>query len=187
MNTSQIINVKAFCDSIESFDGVNYAETNFTAGDANRIKYARTGNNMYYDFTVGWGDCPSGCTNRYTWQFLVNYSDCSVEYLGVNFINGAPSEPMPAPINCNISGNLSTTQTEKNNWRIYPSPANDQITIESQENGIIEITTMNGSIIYTGTIETTNERIDISNFSSGMYVVKLQTAERVFVDQIIKQ
>lgn len=102
LTTDQNINVQPVCDSIEFFSGVNYSEPKPYIGDGDRIDYAFFNNAMYCDFSIGYGDCPSGCTSRRYYNFKV-YPDCSVSFLGA-FYGGL--DPFPSPINCNISANL---------------------------------------------------------------------------------
>ncbi|KAG4065017.1 hypothetical protein HA402_004140 [Bradysia odoriphaga] len=51
---------------------VNFAEPNSVIGGGDSIRYdSQTG---VYEFTHGWGDCPSGCINRHYWKFSVSPS-----------------------------------------------------------------------------------------------------------------
>lgn len=108
LTTTQNINVIPLCDSIETFSGVLYSEPNPPIGFGNEIIYNKVGNDRFYDFTVGYGDCPSGCTGQHTFKFKV-YNNCSVDYLGI-FDNFDPNG-LPAPINCNITTNCNTTSS----------------------------------------------------------------------------
>lgn len=100
LTTMQNINVVPLCDSIATFAGVNFSEPKTIVGDGNRIEYTKSGNDRYYDFTVGYGDCPSGCTSRRISRFKV-YNNCVVDYLGV-FYYASPTDVLPSPPNCSL-------------------------------------------------------------------------------------
>ena len=48
-------------------DGVESAGPNWVGGDGDNIEVSESG----YIFSVGWGDCPSGCIHRHYWVFTV--------------------------------------------------------------------------------------------------------------------
>jgi uncharacterized protein (TIGR02145 family) len=101
LTTSQIINVRPVCDSIETFSGVVYSEPSFYVGDGDEIIYTKSGTTRLFNFIVGFGDCFSGCMASLTYQFQVE-SDCSVQYLG-SFLIPAPGYPFPGFVCCNIT------------------------------------------------------------------------------------
>lgn len=104
LTTNQNINVQPICDSIETFVGVNFSEPKPYIGDGDHIKYYKVGNEKYYEFSIGWGDCASGCTERRFYTFKV-YSDCSVKFMG----STGSISAFPVPLNCNITSSISTT------------------------------------------------------------------------------
>ena len=75
----------------------------------------------------------------------------------------------------------------ENIW-IYPNPTNSILTIESEQQGLhsIEITSLNGQLIYKGEMEGTTHQIDLSSFSKGVYFVTIWTKEFVRTEKIIK-
>lgn len=48
-------------------EGVEYATLNMLMGDGSNIEISDSG----YVFSLGWGDCPAGCTERHNWVFTV--------------------------------------------------------------------------------------------------------------------
>ncbi|MCD4679220.1 MAG: hypothetical protein K8S00_02415, partial [Bacteroidales bacterium] len=80
--TDKNINVAALCDSLLLLDGIIFAEPLNTHSDGNRVKYAKIGDDQFFDFTLAWGDCHSGCINKLKWKFKVNYPNCIVYYYG---------------------------------------------------------------------------------------------------------
>ncbi len=81
------------------------------------------------------------------------------------------------------------SKTEDTSLKIYPNPANDYITIES--NGVnikvIELIDITGKIVnaYSGLVEY-NNRINVSNLSKGLYFLKVRTIDnKVIVKKVI--
>lgn len=168
--TTQNINVTPLCDSIATFAGVNYSEPIPSYGDGDEIIYSKNGNDRFYDFTVGFGDCPSGCTSTHTFKFKV-YDDCSVDYLGV-FDNITSGDIIPTPINCNITAKIENLRI-LSDYTIYPNPVEDFINVEANTtyNTDYFITNLYGQILQTGTF---SDKIKIMtrNLTCGIYFIK---------------
>lgn len=75
-------------------------------------------------------------------------------------------------------------------FSVYPNPAKDFITVENDSNSInaIQISDFNGRIVKTvnGTNETSLE-LNISDLSSGVYLLNVTTSEGSTVKKIVKQ
>lgn len=168
LTTNQNINVIPLCDSIETFAGVNYSERKPHYGDGNQIAYTESYFYRLYNFTIGFGDCPSGCTSTHTFRFKV-YNDCSVEYLGI-LDNITPGDLIPLPVNCYLGSNIIE---ENNNFNIYPNPAEDFINVET--NNLVEtnysIVNLYGQTVKSGVLKD-ETIISIKNLSAGMYLVR---------------
>ncbi len=68
---------------------------------------------------------------------------------------------------------------------IYPCPANEILNIESNEN-IVDLKIYNnyGRIVYSGSPKNNNLRINTSEFTSGVYFVKIKTDRENIVEEI---
>jgi hypothetical protein len=55
----------------DTSDRIKYAEVNGLVGDGNNIAFRLENGQKKYDFSRGWGDCPSGCINRRHWVVTV--------------------------------------------------------------------------------------------------------------------
>lgn len=73
-----------------------------------------------------------------------------------------------------------------NKFRIFPNPANDYIQIESKEIQLssIEIFNLLGEKLISET-SLENDRLNISNLSSGVYLLKVNADEKSFVKKIV--
>jgi hypothetical protein len=71
---------------------------------------------------------------------------------------------------------------------IYPNPLNDQLTIETGIIGhnVIEITSLNGQLIYSTEMEGTTYQLDLSSFQKGVYFITIRSKDFVTTRKIIK-
>jgi hypothetical protein len=173
LTTTQSLNVLPLCDSIATFGGVNYAEPAYPAGDGDKILYSISGNIKYYDFSIGWSDCYSGCINRHTWKYKVN-PDCSVEFLGEVNQYYSSSEPYPTPTNCNITVKLPELLNSKISANIFPVPSRDFITIELNNISEVNFRLIDymGKTINSGKIIGTVD-LNVKNLFDGLYFIQL--------------
>ncbi len=49
----------------------DWAEASYSWGDGDDILLKMRSDGHYYGFSIGWGDCPAGCINRYWWYVHV--------------------------------------------------------------------------------------------------------------------
>lgn len=84
---------------------------------------------------------------------------------------------------------VSFIDNQNSNISIYPNPAQSQITIisEGDEMHSISITNVLGEIVYSSHNKTDIMSIDISDFASGTYFVKIDLMDRTIVQKMIKQ
>lgn len=93
----------------------------------------------------------------------------------VNYYSGFPLQ----------SENVMQT---KNQCKVFPNPAFDNFTILAPKNtkGQIEIYSVNGDLIYTGFFNPTSNKIGISEFTKGLYIIRLKIANSLEVHKLIK-
>lgn len=84
------VNISALAQLFNGISGVRFAEPNNLIGDGNDIGGLIDGSRVLLDYSVGYGDCPSGCIARRFYHFAVR-DDGTVEYLG------ASGSPPPHP------------------------------------------------------------------------------------------
>lgn len=76
---------------------------------------------------------------------------------------------------------LGVNDNEKNNFSVYPNPANDYLTIQAQDIEIksIEIVDLTGKVVYSKTMSGSQlERLSTQNLSSGFYIVRVNKTSR---------
>lgn len=191
LETTELWNTRALCDSLGLVPGVSYAEPNYLIGGAGRItyEYQEDLNLRKYEFHMQWNDCFDGCDNGYGWHFSV-YDDCSVEFTGTSQYGFFQVEPLPAPINCYdfITGtDLPPTQ---NKYRLSPNPATDYFTIHNLDidnTAEIEIINLAGQVLLKKEVQAGNQ-IDVSTLDAGLYFVQISEKNGNFeVQKIIIQ
>jgi len=103
IKTNQNLNLVALATELLLNDSIILAERNNPVGGNQRIIYREVDGLRYFDFMVGWGDCPSGCQSWHTWSFVVT-ENCDVDYIG-SF--GSTDIPGFYSLNCNLSDSIT--------------------------------------------------------------------------------
>jgi hypothetical protein len=74
-----------------------------------------------------------------------------------------------------------------NNISVYPNPATNNLTIEAEQDAVIEITNIQGQLIKTFAATGIKTSIDVSAFPRGVYVVEMITESGVGVKKFVKE
>ncbi len=167
LESSQSINERVLCDSLESFPGIISAGSNGMggAGVFDYIDFNDTNNVKYYTFALGW--CLS---NRHTWKFKV-HADCSIEYLGNGYNWGY--DTLPEPVNCNILYvphiSYSSLKVE-----VFPNPVNELLTISvnSPEEFSFRIVDYFGKTVLSGCGKE-KFQVNLTSLPPGLYMIQL--------------
>jgi hypothetical protein len=86
-------------------------------------------------------------------------------------------------------GNVSIKQLrQENRLSIYPNPTNTLLTIETEHPNhySIEMTSLNGQLIYNAYMEGTTHQIDLSSFQKGVYFITIRSEDFVTTRKVIK-
>jgi len=79
-----------------------------------------------------------------------------------------------------------------NEWdglvNLYPNPTNDLLTIQTEQPGqnSIEITSLNGQLIFSSEMEGNSHQIDLTPFRSGIYFITVRSRDFVTTRKVIK-
>ena len=83
----------------------------------------------------------------------------------------------------NINAPVSLAEL-KSNFKIYPNPVRDRVTIQSDnEIDWMEIYTLMGVL----KLQTKSKSIDLTNFKSGVYLVKIFSKNTIYVEKLVKK
>lgn len=87
-----------------------------------------------------------------------------------------------------IQENLGNTDFNNNKFTAYPNPVKNNLTIRYNEN-IKDVTVFNllGQQLFVKNINATEGKVDMSNLSSGTYLVKVNSGDKVQTIKVIKE
>lgn len=87
---------------------------------------------------------------------------------------------------CNVT--IGMTEYIQEELSIYPNPTNGILTIESINSRLysIEITSLNGQLIYKTVMDGTTHQIELSSFQTGTYFITFRSKNFVTTRKIIK-
>ena len=88
-------------------------------------------------------------------------------------------------IDCSITA--LNSYKEENSISIYPNPSDDIINVEIENigNATIEIYNISGRLIFSKAFDSEVEKIDISGFSKGIYIVKVMQDNTLNVGKVV--
>ena len=99
------------------------------------------------------------------------------------------TEPVTVIASCKIGAGINSSK----GMMVYPNPAKENITLtittgdDISTTGLLEISNMNGQIIKTESISiadgTMNQEINVSDLTSGIYIIKFTTDNKQFTEQ----
>ena len=79
---------------------------------------------------------------------------------------------------------------KENDLVLYPNPASDEITLKSNENlmgATISISSLLGQELEKFTLNSEEKTLNISNYQSGIYILKLNSHDRIQNYKFIKK
>lgn len=110
--------------------------------------------------------------NEGTGQFCKDYSiNNNTAVLGSG-VNIEFTDPLWADNSCALPVVAGLQSSESNKVVVYPNPAENYVNINIADSFTFEIINTTGNIVATGRREG-NERIDISNLESGLYIIRI--------------
>lgn len=105
-----------------------------------------------------------------------------------NFSSGNPNGTWTRRYEITQPNNLSITEQIHQQFKIYPNPALNSITIETLQNasGSIAVTDLNGAVLMTSEFSSINNSIDISSIPQGVYFLQISTGNSFETHRFIK-
>ncbi len=68
---------------------------------------------------------------------------------------------------------VGINESDASLFNVYPNPANNFVTVSGAENTIIEIRDITGKLMFTQEMVSTIEKINVSDFHNGIYVISM--------------
>ncbi len=77
----------------------------------------------------------------------------------------------------------------KNNFNVYPNPVNDVINLDLNfdENVTVKIYNTLGQTLYSSNLTSNNQKINISNYRTGIYLLEVESENEKYFKKIIKK
>ena len=80
----------------------------------------------------------------------------------------------------------SIAETESLNIKVYPNPANHEVVLESDLIiNHVQVLNLLGSVLLEKTIKSQKVRIDLSQLSTGNYLMKISTAKGIISKNLV--
>lgn len=97
--------------------------------------------------------------------------------LFTNYIDLAAGAVMVKQTNCGLTPYMREAASISEEIAVYPNPAKDFFTVEADDLKSIRIYSLNGQLVQATTVNDSRQvQIDISELSSGLYLVDIETA-----------
>ena len=184
---------------------------NLTAGSDVNVSYyiqnyraTASTNSGTYELTVGTDQTAAsqttivgsetGITNAAYAQKTYNFTAPSTGIFYFAFHNISPLNAVGT--HALLVDNFVVTQTLNNNeylaskLNVYPNPSTSLINISNDANTVIstvEMTDLNGRVVKTQSLNSTEGQISISDLSIGVYMMKINTEAGTVIKKIVKQ
>lgn len=87
-----------------------------------------------------------------------------------------------------LSGNLSNEIFTPSKFKVYPSPANNFVTItaESTDAYGLKITDLSGKVMMNSELSGMDNTVDVSNYASGIYLFEIKSGNRTDTIKVVK-
>lgn len=169
IRTTQVINAKAFADSLKKLDGIVDVWFDGGAGDGNYIQYRYDNGAAYLMFRLGWGDCPAGCTAEKRWYYKID-DLCRVTLDSVRTSQGPGTRPLPG--NCDATGLHDLQQDIQ--LSIYPNPTAGRIilAVTGNKNYDYKLLDQQGRVLLQGKVNGTTS-LQLEGYAKGIYLLRV--------------
>jgi hypothetical protein len=117
---------------------------------------------------------------------ISNLTQCRLRFV----FNGDYYYSMVDDVTIGTTATLSNSSVDVNlkDFKIYPNPAQNQVTIEANEltNASLQVLDINGRVLKTQKIDKTNNNINIESLQVGVYLFKITSNEGTSTQRVIK-
>ncbi len=69
--------------------------------------------------------------------------------------------------------------------KIYPNPAEDILYLEIPEKSKVQVFDIMGQVVFDGAFTETKNQINLSDFVSGIYLLKVVSGERIYIQKVV--
>ena len=171
---------KGACISVTTEDGQRIGAVTMTEGSEKTVVMPLLKGNLNFIWNHGWYHTSEEYDTDYECHFIIKNANDEVLYT-----SGEHSDGVFLTYN-NDCEHTNVVEVSASNIRLYPNPTNGVLNIESE--GMMTISVMN--VLGQKILETTatdNTTVDLSSFESGIYMVRIETANGVKTEKIDKR
>ena len=122
---------------------------------------------------------------------IIRYSPSAntdiVKFIIPNTVNAIAIDPDNWIVNEEGTIVVGNRKIEANLLNIYPNPANEILYIQNLNNSEIQIFDISGKLIFENQAISGNLNIDVSNYNSGLYFIKVSDNQQIQNTKFIKQ
>ncbi len=89
-----------------------------------------------------------------------------------------------------LKGHATETNIQElsvNQLSIYPNPSSGFINVKNNQAFLIDIISLNGECLYSSSIASTSKKIDMTNYKSGIYLLKIKADSQIIYKKIVLQ
>lgn len=131
---------------------------------------------------------PTGANNLMSILSLTGRTPGEVIYVGVwKYNTTAPTSTNSEFIVSAYDASLSTSSFDKASLKVYPNPVSDILNLSySSEISSVEVFNMLGQKVLVKDLNATQGKVNISNLSSGNYIVRVTSGDQIQTIKIVK-
>ncbi len=123
-----------------------------------------------------------------TYTTTINFSTAGYPVEDCEFIVFVQHDPTKEVIQANKvdMGNLAgVTEIDDSRISVYPNPASNYVNIFSKTAGTMDIYNISGLLVKSNKINNSVKRVDISDLSSGIYIIKVNMENQSFTQKLV--
>ena len=130
---------------------------------------------------------PGSGFTKYVWSTNETTESIAVNQAGKYSVTVTDINGCEGTDEIEITVSASVQYTNGNKYSAYPNPAVNTITIETTSNMIgtnLQITDLQGKVVYSKIVESNKQQIDVSDFINGLYNVILNSSNKTITFKV---
>ena len=168
---------KGACISVTTEDGQRIGSVTMTEGSAQTVVMPLLKGNLNFIWNHGWYHTSEQYDTDYECHFIIKNANDEVLYT-----SGEHSDGVFMTYNNNC-GTSAVDEVITSNIRIYPNPTKGILNIEGNGEMTISVLNVLGQKVLEASA-TANTTIDLSGFGEGIYMVRIETENRINTEKV---
>lgn len=122
--------------------------------------------------------------NEYEHQMQVSLNDYLGQTIKIAFVYENNTAYQFAVDDLSVDASTTDNIITLDDLSLYPNPAKDNLNIKNGINSIVTLYNMSGDIVKSTVLTSANQQINISDLSSGTYIVKINNNNNIITSKI---